>query len=49
MLTSIPQGLVEAAEVVFFVLLSGGALTVIEGTGAIANFLNHTAGRFGHR
>ncbi len=48
-LTSIPQGLVEAAEVVFFVLLSGGALTVVEGTGAVANFLNHTVARFGHR
>src|SRR6516165_10628107 len=37
-LESIPQGLVEAAEVVFFVLLAGGALTVVESTGAIANF-----------
>ena len=48
-LESIPQGLVEAAEVVFFVLLAGGALTVVEGTGAIANFLNHTVARFADR
>jgi uncharacterized ion transporter superfamily protein YfcC len=48
-LTAIPQGLIEAAEVVFFVLLAGGALTVVEGTGAIANFLNHTVARFAHR
>src|SRR5262245_30696625 len=47
--TAIPQGLVEAADVVFFVLLAGGALMVVEATGAIASFLNHTVERFGHR
>src|SRR5258708_7509583 len=48
-LVSIPQGLVQAAEVVFFVLLAGGALTVIEGTGAIGNLLNHLIWRFDGR
>ena len=46
-LVSIPQGLVEAGEVVFFVLLAGGALTVVEATGAIGNLLNHLMWRFG--
>ena len=48
-LVSIPQGLTEAAEVVFFVLLAGGALTVVEATGAIGSFLNHLMWRFGTR
>lgn len=48
-LISIPQGLVEAGEVVFFVLLAGGALTVVEGTGAFSNLLNHLMARFGNR
>jgi uncharacterized ion transporter superfamily protein YfcC len=47
-LVSIPQGLVEAGEVVFFVLLAGGALTVVEGTGAFGNLLNHLMARFGN-
>ena len=46
-LVSIPEGLSEAAEVVFFVLLAGGALTVVEGTGAIGSLLNHLMRRFG--
>ena len=46
-LVSIPEGLSEAAEVVFFVLLAGGALTVVEGTGAFGSLLNHLMGRFG--
>ncbi len=48
-LMSIPKGLVEAAEVVFFVLLSGGALSVVDATGAIGNFLNQLTRRFGDR
>jgi uncharacterized ion transporter superfamily protein YfcC len=48
-LISVPQGLVEAGEVVFFVLLAGGALTVVEGTGAFSNLLNHLMARFGDR
>ena len=48
-LISIPQGLMEAGEVVFLVLLAGGALTVVEATGAMGNFLNHIMWRFGDR
>jgi uncharacterized ion transporter superfamily protein YfcC len=48
-LISVPQGLVEAGEVVFFILLAGGALTVVEGTGAFGNLLNHLMARFGDR
>ena len=40
-LMSISQGLIEAAEVVFYVFLAGGALTVVEATGAIGNTLDH--------
>lgn len=47
-LTSIPQGMIEAAEVIFYVLLAGGAITVVEATGAMSNFLDHTTRRFGH-
>src|SRR5260370_21215285 len=46
-LVAITTGLVEAGEVVFFVLLAGGALTVVDATGAIGNLLNHLLWRFG--
>ncbi|HEX6894798.1 MAG TPA: hypothetical protein VF146_05975, partial [Bryobacteraceae bacterium] len=49
LLVAIPQGLVEAADVIFFVLLSAAGLTVVEATGAIASFLNHTVARYGRR
>jgi uncharacterized ion transporter superfamily protein YfcC len=48
-LESIPQGLNEAAAVVFYIFLAGGALTVIEATGAIGNTLDHLMWRFGKR
>ncbi len=48
-LMSVPKGLKEAAEIVFFVLLAGGALTVVEATGAVGNLLNHSVSRFGDR
>jgi uncharacterized ion transporter superfamily protein YfcC len=48
-LLSIPQGLIEASEIVFYILLAGGALNVVEATGAMGNFLNHIAGRFFNR
>src|SRR5579871_6190471 len=48
-LVAIPQGLGEAGEVVFFVLLAGGAMTVVDATGAIKNSLNHLVWRFGNR
>ncbi len=40
LLLSIPAGLIRAADVVFFVLLAGAALTVIDLTGAIGAILN---------
>lgn len=45
-LLSIPQGLVKAAPIVFFVLLGGAALTVVEITGAIAAILDSLAKYF---
>lgn len=48
-LMSVPQGLLDAADVVFFVLLAGAAITVVEATGAITNFLNLMMRRLGHR
>jgi len=48
-LTSIPDGLAEAASIIFYVFLAGGALTVVEATGAIGNILDHMMSRFGNR
>jgi uncharacterized ion transporter superfamily protein YfcC len=48
-LMSIPQGLAEAADVIFFTMLGGAAITVVEGTGAIGVFLNFLVLRLGHR
>lgn len=48
-LTSIPTGLSEAADVVFFTLLGGAAITVVEATGAIGGFLNLLILRLGDR
>src|SRR5581483_4774063 len=49
MLLAVPEGLAQAAAVVFYCFLAGGALTVIEKTGAIGNTLDHLVSRFGHR
>ena len=48
-LLSIPQGLAGAAAVVFYVFLAGGALTVVEATGAIGNTLDVVVDKFGDR
>jgi len=48
-LSALPEGMVEAADVIFYVLLAGGAITVVEATGALGNFLNNTMQRFGGR
>ena len=48
-LLAVPQGLNEAAAVIFYVFLAGAALTVIEATGAIGNTLDHLMRRFGNR
>lgn len=39
-LVAIPQGLIQAADVVFFVFLIGGAFAVVERTGALAQGMN---------
>jgi len=46
LLLAIPQGLVKAAPIVFFVLLGGAALTVVEITGAVAAILDSLAKYF---
>jgi len=48
-LLSIPKGLVAAADIVFFVLIGGAALTVIEITGAMGGVLNSLTRRFASR
>ena len=40
LLLSIPTGLVRAANIIFYVFLAGGALTVVEFTGAIGAILD---------
>jgi uncharacterized ion transporter superfamily protein YfcC len=39
-LVAIPQGMVEAADVIFFVFLVGGAFAVVERTGALTRGMN---------
>src|SRR5689334_10759758 len=48
-LTSAPDGLIEAADVVFYVFLAGAALTVVEATGAIGGTIDRLARRFAKR
>jgi len=48
-LLAIPKGLVAAADIVFFVLIGGAALTVIEITGAMGGVLNSLTRRFASR
>lgn len=48
-LLAIPQGMASAATVIFYVFLAGGALTVVEATGAIGRTLDVVMARFGHR
>ena len=45
LLTSLPRGLTEASEIVFFIFILGGAFTVIGATGAIENGVKATAKR----
>jgi uncharacterized ion transporter superfamily protein YfcC len=49
LLLAIPLGLVKAAPIVFFVLLGGAALTVVEITGAVAAILDSLAKYFVRR
>ena len=46
---AIPRGLIEAADVVFLVLLIGGAFTVVDQTGALKGGVSWLVARLGHR
>jgi uncharacterized ion transporter superfamily protein YfcC len=46
---SIPRGLEIVASIVFYVLFSGAALTVVESTGAIGAILDSVAKQFASR
>jgi uncharacterized ion transporter superfamily protein YfcC len=47
-LVAIPGGMVDAAGVIFFVFLIGGAFTVVDETGALRYGVDLLVGRFGH-
>jgi uncharacterized ion transporter superfamily protein YfcC len=47
-LVAIPRGMVDAAAVIFFVFLIGGAFTVVDETGALRQGVDWLVRRFGH-
>ena len=47
--TSIPTGLIQAADIIFFVFLVGGALTVVDKTGALRHAVDLLADRLQNR
>jgi uncharacterized ion transporter superfamily protein YfcC len=47
-LVAIPRGMVDAAGVIFFVFLIGGAFTVVDETGALRQGVDWLVRRFGH-
>ena len=47
-LIAIPRGLSDAAAVIFFVFLIGGAFTVVDETGALRQGVDWLVRRFGH-
>jgi len=47
-LVAIPRGLSDAAGVIFFVFLIGGAFTVVDETGALRHGVDWLVRRFGH-
>jgi uncharacterized ion transporter superfamily protein YfcC len=48
-MVAIPRGLVDAGDVVFLVLLIGGAFTVVDQTGALRRWVGWLADRMGKR
>ena len=46
-LTAVPRGMAEAADIIFFVFLIGGAIGVMRATGAIDALLGAALARFG--
>jgi uncharacterized ion transporter superfamily protein YfcC len=49
LLTVVPRALADAQEIIFFVLLIGGALAIVRATGAIDAMLGRVLELFGHR
>lgn len=47
--TAVPRAMADASDIIFFVLIIGGALAVIRETGAIEAFLARFITRFDHR
>ena len=47
-LVAIPRGMADAAPVIFFVFLIGGAFTVVDATGALRQGVDWLVRRFGH-
>jgi uncharacterized ion transporter superfamily protein YfcC len=47
-LVAIPRGMADAAAVIFFVFLIGGAFTVVDETGALRQGVDWLVGRFEH-
>jgi len=47
-LVAIPRGMADAAAVIFFVFLIGGAFTVVDATGALRQGVDWLVRRFGH-
>jgi uncharacterized ion transporter superfamily protein YfcC len=48
-LAAIPKGMVDAASIIFYVFLVGGAFAVVERTGALAQLVNWLARRLADR
>jgi len=48
-LVAIPKGMADAASVIFYVFLIGGAFTVVEQTGALRRMVDWVVERFGRR
>lgn len=48
-MVAIPRGMTDAASVIFYVFLVGGAFAVVERTGALAELVNWLAQRLARR
>lgn len=48
-ITAVPLGMLDAAEVIFFVFLIGGAFTVVEATGALRSLVDTLLRRLANR
>ena len=48
-MVALPQGMADAASVIFLVFLAGGAFSVVDHTGAFRHGVHWLTGRLGHR